>query len=196
MEDPKTPAIYKIEPRPSRFTVQVTAGGLLSAFGHNPIIAVRDFTGEARFSPDAPESAAVHVEVQAAALEVTGDGNEKDRGEIQRIMHEQVLESASYPVITFDSSTVKATPMGPSQYRVEVTGKLMLHGVTRDQTISMRAIVSADRLRASGEVSLLQSDYGIEQVTVAGGVLKVKDELKVTFDIVASAAKAEVTEAA
>ncbi len=42
-----------------------------------------------------------------------------------------------------------------------------------------------DMLRASGEFSLLQSDYGIPLVSVAGGALKVKDELKFTFDIVA-----------
>jgi polyisoprenoid-binding protein YceI len=93
-------------------------------------------------------------------------------------------------MIVFDSTGVKATAAGPGQYRVEITGKLTLHGVTNEQQISARVMVSADRLRASGEFSLFQSAYGIELVTVAGGVLKVKDELKVTFDVVASAIKA------
>ena len=40
-------------------------------------------------------------------------------------------------------------------------------------------------LRASGEFTVRQTDYGIKPVSVAGGALKVKDELKFSFDIVA-----------
>jgi hypothetical protein len=40
-------------------------------------------------------------------------------------------------------------------------------------------------LRAFGEVSLRQSDYNIKPVSAVGGGLKVKDEVKFTFDIAA-----------
>jgi len=46
--------------------------------------------------------------------------------------------------------------------------------------------LAPDRLRASGELTLRQTDYGIELVSVAGGALKVKDEVKVSFDLIAS----------
>ena len=39
--------------------------------------------------------------------------------------------------------------------------------------------------RAQGAFSLKQSDYGIKPVSVAGGTIKVKDELRFTLDIVA-----------
>jgi polyisoprenoid-binding protein YceI len=188
MEDEKTLAAYRIDPKPSRLTVQVTAGGILATFGHNPVIAARDFTGEAQFEPDRLENASVYVEISASTLEVSGGANEKDKAEIEQRMHRDVLESETYPLITFDSSNVKATPMGPSQYRVEIAGQLTLHGVTNDQTISARVIVGADRLRVSGELTLRQTDYGIELVSVAGRALKVKDELKLQFDLVAAAA--------
>jgi hypothetical protein len=42
-----------------------------------------------------------------------------------------------------------------------------------------------DMLRASGEFSLLQTDFGIAPVSVAGGAMKLKDELKFAFNIVA-----------
>jgi hypothetical protein len=48
--------------------------------------------------------------------------------------------------------------------------------------------VGADRLRVSVELILRPTDYGIELVSVAGGALKVKDELKLQFDLVAAAA--------
>jgi hypothetical protein len=49
---------YRLDPRSSRFTIRVTAGGLLSAFGHNPLIGVRDFSGEVQFDPDFPQQVA------------------------------------------------------------------------------------------------------------------------------------------
>ena len=42
-----------------------------------------------------------------------------------------------------------------------------------------------DILRANGEFTLRQTDYRIKLASVAGGALKLKDELKFTFDIVA-----------
>ncbi len=42
---------YRIDARQSRFTVQAFAEGLFSVFGHNPIIAIRSFGGDARFVP-------------------------------------------------------------------------------------------------------------------------------------------------
>ena len=43
---------YAIDGRISRFTVRAFASGMLSAFGHSPTIAIRDFAGEAQFNPD------------------------------------------------------------------------------------------------------------------------------------------------
>jgi polyisoprenoid-binding protein YceI len=196
MDPPRSLSTYRIDARPSRFTVQVTAAGLLSAFGHNPVIAIRNFSGEARFQPDTLESTSLRVVVQAAALEVSGDVSDKDRREIERALQDRVLESTAYPEIVFQSSSVKVNLAGPGQYRIEVLGQLSLHGVTREHSVSARVTVGPDRLRASGEFSLHQTDYGIELVSVAGGALKVKDELKCSFDILASSVRAEDSAAA
>ena len=69
--------------------------------------------------------------------------------------------------------------------QVTLNGNLTLHGVTRPLPLTAQVMLSGDMLRASGEFSVLQSDYGITLVSVAGGALKLKDELKFTFDIVA-----------
>ena len=196
MDAPRSLSSCRIDAKPSRFTVQVTAAGLLSAIGHNPVIAIRNFSGEARFQPDTMESASLRVVVQAASLEVSGDVSDKDRREIERTMQDRVLESATYPEVVFQSSSVKVNLAGPGQYRVEAVGQLSLRGVTREHVVSARVTVGPDRLRATGEFLLHQTDYGIELVSVAGGALKVKDELKCSFDILASSVRAEDSAAA
>jgi hypothetical protein len=51
--------------------------------------------------------------------------------------------------------------------------------------VPTRVFISGDTLKAAGSFSILQSDYGIKPVSVAGGSLKVKDEVKFVFDMVA-----------
>jgi polyisoprenoid-binding protein YceI len=176
---------YLIDPRLSRFMVQAYAGGFLSGFGHNPTIAIRDFTGEAAFSPEAPEQSSLCLKIRADALEVTNDVSDKDRREIERTMKEEVLEAARFPDIVYRSSVASVSELGPSRCRMNLNGKLTLHGVTRDQQLVADMSLSGDTFRAFGNFSVLQSNYGIKLVSVAGGVLKVKDELKCSFDIVA-----------
>ena len=52
-------------------------------------------------------------------------------------------------------------------------------------TIAVRVALFGSMLRASGDFSLDQTDYNIKLVSVAGGALKLKDELKFSFEIVA-----------
>ncbi|MGA2594158.1 MAG: YceI family protein, partial [Bryobacteraceae bacterium] len=165
----------------SRFTVRAFAGGLLSGLGHNPVIGIRDFSGEARWDPAAPQQASLRLRIRAESLTVENDTSDKDRREMERAMQQEVLETASYPEIVFESSAASMNGNG----RVQIDGNLTLHGVTRSQRVPAQLAVTGDILRAFGEFSVRQTDYRIKLASVAGGALKLKDELKFTFDIVA-----------
>jgi polyisoprenoid-binding protein YceI len=180
---------YVVDPRVSRFTLKVFAAGLLSALGHNPTVAVRDMAGEIRFNPDTPDGASVNITVKASSLAVQDDVKESDRREIERVMFQDVLEVSRYPEIVFQSSRVTMKAITAGRYRAKVEGSLTLHGVTRPQTITTQVFLSGDTLRAQAEFPLRQTEFGIKLVSVAGGTLKVKDELKCAFDIVARAQK-------
>lgn len=56
-----------------------------------------------------------------------------------------------------------------------------MHGVTNSQAFFAQVALGVDSFRAYGEFTLLQSDYGIRIASVAGGTLKLQDELKFTF---------------
>jgi polyisoprenoid-binding protein YceI len=180
-------ARYRLVASESKFTVQAFAEGLLSAFGHDPVIAVTEFEGELRFVPGTFEQASLEISVNARSLKVVNDVKPRDRIEIERTMHDEVLETSKYPTIEFCSDNVTVTTLGGNRYRARVIGDVSLHGVSQKNLwISGEVFQSDKRLRASGEFSLRQSDYKIKQVSVAGGTLKLKNELKCTFDLVAS----------
>jgi polyisoprenoid-binding protein YceI len=182
-------ARYVLDVGMSRLQVRAFATGLLSGFGHNPTFAVRDFKGEMRIPPSGLEDASIQLRIAKGSLEVTGDIKDKDRRDIERVMKDDVLETERYPEIVFESSSVSADKTGETQYRVRLNGELSLHGVTRSQEVNGYLTMGEDQLKAYGNFSLLQTDYGIRLVSFAGGALKVKDELKFTFDLLARRVK-------
>lgn len=172
--------------RVSRFTVQAFAGGMLSALGHSPTFAARDYRAAIHCNPETGEGASITLTIKARSLELTDDYSTKDRKTIEQTMQSEVLESDTFAEIiyTCPASSAVVRKNGDAPFELTLNGQLMLHGVTRPLRISAHAVVSPAMLRAYGEFPVLQSDFGIKQVNVAGGALKVKDELKCAFDIV------------
>jgi len=176
---------YQIDPSSSRFTIKVFAAGMLSAVGHNPTIAVADYSGELGVSPGAIEKSAVRLTVRADSLTDTDDVSQKDKADIENRMKNEVLETSRFPEISFESTGVTTTSMGGAQYIAKVSGTLTLHGATRNLTIACQTSIADDSIRAFGEFTLKQSDFQIKPPSFAGGMLKVKDEVKCSFDFVA-----------
>jgi polyisoprenoid-binding protein YceI len=176
---------YQIDTRSSTFKIRAFAAGLLSAFGHSPTIAIRDFSGEVQLDPDTLESGAVHLRIKASSLAVADDISDKDRREIERQMYENVLEISQYPEIAYEGQSASISKAANGSLEVSLQGELTLHGVTQPQAIMCRAILMGDSLRASGEFSISQRAYSIKEVNAVGGTIRLKDELKGAFEIMA-----------
>jgi polyisoprenoid-binding protein YceI len=185
IEIPEAATVRYFIDKGGTFTVRASATGLLSVLGHNPIIAISDFEGEILLHPEAVEQSSMRLVMHAASLADTDDISEKDRTEINRAMHEDVIESDSYPEIVYECSSLTASKSGEGQYWVALNGELTLHGVKRTQPVSARVSLNGDKLRAAGDFTVRQSDYEIRPVSAVGGTIKLKDELKLQFDITA-----------
>lgn len=179
------PVKFKIDAAASRFTVQAFATGLLSAFGHNPTIAIRDYDGEIEFNPDTIGNASVRVTVRTNAMEVVDEMKNDDRKKLEQAMYDQVLEPNRFPTAVYESKQITLQKDSAEQWRAHVTGELSFHGVTQTHSIDARLNYMGTMMRVAGEFPLRQSDYGIKPVSFAGGALKLRDELKFTFELVA-----------
>ena len=98
---------YVIDTRASQFTVQAFASGLISAVAHSPKIAIRDWTGEVQMGSETLLDMVLKARVKAASLEVLDELRDADRRELHRIMNQDVLETARYPEIAFDSLDIQ-----------------------------------------------------------------------------------------
>ncbi len=180
---------YLIEASSSRCSVRAFAGGPLAAVGHNPTFLAREFEGEVEFDSAEPAAASLRLVIKAASLSLSDNMSDKDRREIEHTTQNDVLESGRFPEIIYDCPSSRLSAVGPMQ--LTLNGDLTLHGVTRPQQVLARVYLTGTTMRAQGEATVRQADFGIRPMAVAGGMLKVKDELKLTFDIVARAAPAD-----
>ncbi len=183
---PKTETVtYRLVPAQSKFTVQAFAEGLLSAFGHDPVINIQEFAGQVEFVPGTFANASLRITVNPNSLIVGEQVKEKDRVEIQQTMRDAVLETSKYPEIVFTSSNISVNRLAEGRCRIRIIGDLTMHGATQKALwISAEATLSEDNLRAQGNFSLKQTDFGIKPYSAAGGTIKLKNELKFLFDMV------------
>lgn len=177
---------HVIDAKESRLVVQAFATGLLSAFAHSPRIAVREIDGTVDLAGGATAlaGARMSLRIQADSLEVIEEMSGKDREEIHRRMREEVFDVESFPEIVYQCCKVTASGVG-DRYWVGLQGELTMRGITRSVPVSAKVSLNGNSLRASGEFTLRQSDFKIPLVTAAAGTIRVKDEVKCTFDIVA-----------
>jgi polyisoprenoid-binding protein YceI len=176
---------YVMDTRLSQFTVQAFASGMISVMAHSPKIAIRDWTGEVRFEPESLKDAFLAVRGKTTSFEVTDQLREDDRRQLHRVMNEEVLEVTAFPEFMFESTSVTAEKQKQDLYRVNVMGKLTLHGVTNGHSFFAQVAFGADSFRTYGDFTLLQTDYAIKVASIAGGTLKLQDELKCSFYVVA-----------
>ena len=153
--------------------VRVFKAGLLSAFGHDHEIVAPVRSGSV-------DEAAHKVDLRFGAgdLQVEDPGvSDADRKTIrQTMLGPDVLDATRYPEIAFRSTA--ATPASdPAQWIVR--GELTLHGQVHPVVVEVREEQGSYR----GTATVKQTAFGIKPVKVAGGAVRVKDDVRIEFTI-------------
>jgi polyisoprenoid-binding protein YceI len=165
---------HPIDLQRSVLAVRAFKSGLFSGFAHDHEISAPISAGYI----DVSAISKVDFKVEVRRMKVLDPKLEADkRAEVQKTMlGESVLDSEHYPEIHFTSTQVR----GAGENRWTVTGKLTLHGKTAP--VSAEVVRSKDHYTGSATVS--QRQFGIKPISIAGGTIKVKDEIRIEFDIV------------
>lgn len=169
----ESPPFKDIDTDRSVMAIRVFKAGLFSAFGHEHEIAAPIQQGS--FNEEQPS---VELSVDARKLRVMDhDVSDKDRAQIQSTMlGPKVLDSEHFPEIRFHSTQIDRL----------AAGKWIVHGelTIRGQTREVKTEVEGQAGRYRGSTELRQRDFGITPVTVGGGTVKVKNEIRIDFEIV------------
>ncbi len=164
-----------IDTERSVIAIHVGKSGLLSAAAHNHTVKAPMSSGTIR------ESGTPHIEftIETSKMTVEPDPgiDAKDQATIQTHMEEMTLETKKFPEITFRSSHIERIADG--QWKAD--GDLSLHGVTKPVSLTVKQTGDS----WTTHTVLKQTDFGIKPISIGGGMIKVKNEVEIDFQIFA-----------
>jgi len=176
---------FRLDASQSKLIAHGLRGGLLWFKGHEHLVAAREFSGEAQVTPDKITPASLQLTVKADSLAETSDAfTEPQKQIINKELREIVFEPDKYPEIVFKSTEVTGKALANGQYDLKIRGELTLHGVTRSIEIPVKVTLTGNNLRAVGEFSIDRSNFNVKATSAFHGLVRVRNKVKFTFDIV------------
>lgn len=162
-----------IDVQRSTVTVHVFTSGLFRAFADDHVIEVPLAEG----SIDDTATPHVQIVVDARRMRVLDPGlSPRDRQEVQtRMLGPEVLDANRFEHISFHSLAIERRGAGGWLVR----GELELHGQFRPVAVN----VVLEDSRYKGSTTVRQTDFGMKPISLAGGTVKVKDEMTIDFNI-------------
>ena len=184
---------YRIDPDQSELRVLVYRAGAMASLGHNHVIYTHGLQGWVTFDGNA-SAAAFALSVPVAdfviddpqrRMEEGADfadsvTDEARSGTAHNMLGPAVLNAADFPVLTISSVSLTT---GPGCLQASVALEVAGHASTL--LVPFMLETSPRRLIAHGELALRQSSIGLTPFSVFLGALKVQDELRVKFKLVA-----------
>ena len=171
---------YEVGPSQGTLQLHTSREGVAKKVGHDLVIEAKRWTAKVNVDGDDPTRSTAMVTVDTRSLEVvSGTGgakplSDKDRGDIKDNIDKKVLKTDKFPDITFASSRV--TSNGPDSYTVH--GDVTIMGTTRPGSMDMQV----NGNKATGTMTLKQTDFGIKPFSALMGALKLADVLEVRVE--------------
>ena len=178
--------IYTIDSESSRITAQLTQEGFLAKLRPRNEVEVKSFNGKIQVSPSDESDLAVVLESEVRSMtNIDKDMSDFERNEFHNILHNVVLESEKFPTIKFASISVTDVQRSDESRRFTLNGDLTIREVTRRVAVPVNVTIRNQELRATGEGRFKQSEFGIKPYVGGLGAVKIADEIKINFVIVA-----------
>ena len=169
-------------PGRGHFYIHVGAGGLFGAFAHDHLIEAQRIDGCAVIDSKDLTHSSIKLTFSTVDIRVLDPKeNAKDRAKVQTTMETEVLGVSQYRQVIFESTGIERSSTADV---LRVRGNLTIHGKTQPVVVPVSLMRLDDgTYRARGEYKLKQTAFGIQPIQLAGGTVKVKDEVRTEFEL-------------
>ncbi len=165
----------------SHFRIHVASAGLFSALGHDHLIEARQIKGCSEIDWSQLERSTVSLTFSTPAILVLDPDHAKDQPKVQETMETEVLHTREFPEIEFKSASVHARA-GTGELTID--GQLTIRGQTQNVSIPLKLEHNGNsEARITGKYTLKLSKFGIKPIQVMGGMVSVKDDIQLEFDL-------------
>lgn len=185
---------FRVDSAASLLTIRVYRGGALARAGHNHVIASHALTGWVRV-PQEPTGASFEIRFPVNELVVDeeelraregspdfppGVPEDAKAGTKKNMLGASMLEGERYPEIVLQSEAIQPAASG-----VQAQVRVIVRDRASSVVVPVTYEIQGEELRVKGELPLKQTDIGITPFSLLGGALKVLDEMKIRFEILA-----------
>jgi hypothetical protein len=178
--------VLEIDAARSLVALEVRRGGALARLGHDHVVAshdVRGYVAPLQGRADLYVSAAELVVDEPVLRAAAGFGTQPPPSAIEgtrdNMLH-RVLRADEYPFVV-----VSITGARVVAGRQTLRASLSINGATRATDVDASVESAEGELRISGRMTIVQSDYGIVPLAIAGGAIQVEDAVDARFEIFA-----------
>jgi hypothetical protein len=182
---------YQVTGEESVVRILVYRGGALSAAGHNHLIASHNLSGVVYVHDDV-RHCGFDLVMPVTLLEVDEADLRQQEGEDfkaqvpdsakqatrKNLLSEALLDGEHYPGIELSSTKIEGT-----KEAMQASVHIKVKDQERDIQVPVAVQYEGDRLTATGEFQVKQSELGLKPFSVLGGALQVQDQMKVKFSI-------------
>jgi polyisoprenoid-binding protein YceI len=173
-----------VVPGRGHFQIHTDTSGLFGAFGHEHLIQAKTIQGCAVIDKTNLAKSSIKLTFPTKEIRVVDTKvDAKERAKVQEAMETEVLDVSKYPQVVFESTSVEGNA-GASTSTLRIHGNLTIHGKTQQIIVPVNlARLDDGTYRASGAYSFKQTSFGIRPIKLAGGTVKVKDEVRTEFEL-------------
>jgi polyisoprenoid-binding protein YceI len=184
--------IYRIDSQTSDVRLLVYRDGVLSTFGHNHVVSLKDFTGTIHLQPKLARSR-VELEIRVDQLIVDDPAirrqegqdfaNEPSKDDIAatrtNMLSKALLNARQFPAIKVTGTS------GPVDDKNSAIIDLSVQFVGQEIKLTLPATLklTGDQLEASGAVELSHKQLGLEPFSALLGSLRVAEQMKLKYRI-------------
>lgn len=171
----------------SQLTLTLIQEGALRKMYPTHTVGVKSFSGRIQMPADESKASAELDAESKSFVNIDKSMSDFERGGFHKVLHEEVLASKQHPTIKFRSTSITNVQKSGENRSFTLHGDLTLRGVTKRVAFPVKVTISGNQLRATGEEHIKQTDFGITPYSGGLGTIKIGDQLKVSFVIVAQA---------
>jgi polyisoprenoid-binding protein YceI len=174
--------VYTIVPEESQVQYVVDEQFLREGVVDATAIGVtQELEGEVTFDPANPQNSSIStITIDISTFE--SDSERRDNA-----IRENWLESATYPIATFEPTSIEGLPEEYTygeEVTLQITGDLIVRDEVRPTTFETTGVIEDDEMRGTATATVLMTDFGFEPPDILN-VLRAENEVDIILDFVA-----------
>lgn len=184
--------LFALDPKSSSIRIYAFRGGRAARLGHNHVLSAPQFTGYFHLPDDGVTNAHFDLEFRLDQLEIdnaayraslgpafaSAVSPEAIAGTREHMLGADGLQAEQFPFVRIHSLEISGeSPKFAAKVQVE------MHGQTREMWLPLDVEGLPDRLSVSGAFVMRLTDFGTRPYSVMNGLLAVKDEVVVEFQL-------------